>query len=65
MPTLRRIYQQGNSYVVSLPSWMLEQIEVTKGDTVILDVKPGKHIKIYRNRTYLFGVKEKDEEESA
>jgi len=46
MPLTRRVYQQGNSLVISLPLWMLEIIGVKKGDTVTLLVDQNNGITI-------------------
>lgn len=48
MPLKRRIYQQGNSLVVSLPLWMLEEIGVSRGDEVKILVVQKKKITIER-----------------
>lgn len=48
MALKRRIYQQGNSLVVSLPLWMLEEIKVQKGDVVKISVVNKKKIIIER-----------------
>lgn len=48
MPMRRRIYQQGNSLVVSLPLWMLEEIGVQRGDLVQIFVVGKKKITIER-----------------
>lgn len=36
MATIRRLYKQGNSIVVSVPGWMLEQNELGLGDDVVM-----------------------------
>lgn len=38
MPVIRRVYKQGNSYVVSLPLWALEQLGMVKGDQFTLEL---------------------------
>lgn len=48
MALKRRIYQQGNSLVVSLPLWMLEEIGVQRGDMVKILVVSKKKIIIER-----------------
>jgi len=48
MPLRRRIYQQGNSLVVSIPLWMLEEIGVKRGDVVQMLVVRKKKITIER-----------------
>jgi len=46
MPTQRRIYQQGNSLVISIPMWMLETIGLKKGDYIAMTVEGKKKIVI-------------------
>lgn len=46
MPTLRRLYKQGSSVVVSLPKWMLEMMGVAVGDFVALTVGHDGHLDI-------------------
>lgn len=46
MPNYRRVYKQGNSLVVSFPAWMFDLIHIKKGDQVLVEAVPGKHIKI-------------------
>jgi len=53
MPVKRRVYQQGNSLVVSIPQWMLDTIGVKKGDYIAL-VSEGK------NKIVMHAVKLKD-----
>lgn len=47
MPTLRRVYKQGSSLVISLPEWMLEQIGSKRGGLLQVEVTPGECIKLY------------------
>lgn len=44
MPTLRRLYKQGSSVVVSIPKWMLEMMGVAVGDFVSLTVGHDGHV---------------------
>ena len=46
MPLIRKLYQQGNSVVVSIPTYMLEHIEAEIGDNVIIKVTPRPSIEI-------------------
>ena len=36
MAIYRRIYRQGNSYVLTLPSWMLSELDLVVGDSMLL-----------------------------
>ncbi len=38
MATIRRLYKQGNSIVVSVPTWMLENAGLELGDDVMMEV---------------------------
>lgn len=47
MAVIRRIYKQGNSWVVSIPPYMFEQARIDPvGRTVKLEVTPGMWITI-------------------
>lgn len=48
MPIMRRVYKQGNSLVVSIPLWMLEEIGAKRGDPVNIMVVAKKKITIER-----------------
>lgn len=37
MATIRRLYKQGNSVVVSVPGWMLEFAGMVVGDEVMME----------------------------
>lgn len=41
MPCLRRIYRQGNSWVVSVPEWALDQCGLSGGSAVLVEVERG------------------------
>lgn len=50
MAVKRKIWKQGNSLVISLPDWMLEQNGIAKGDKVDVDCYPGQMITITKER---------------
>lgn len=50
MSVRRKLWKQGNSLVVSLPDWMLEQNGLKRGDYVDVDCYPGQMITLTRPR---------------
>lgn len=46
MPLIRRVYKQGNSYVVSLPEWILEQMKMEVGDRFTVEPIGRKEIRL-------------------
>lgn len=44
MPTLRRVYRQGNSCVISIPVWALNHCGLEIGGYFTLDLTPGPAI---------------------
>lgn len=63
MPTLRRIYKQGSSLVVSIPEWMLEQIGSQKGGLLQVEVTPGECIKMFTPVKDMFTGNEEESKE--
>jgi antitoxin component of MazEF toxin-antitoxin module len=53
MPYLRRIYKQGNSLVISFPAWMLEQINVHRGDMVVVTYDKKGYLIIEKSQSEL------------
>ena len=46
MPVHRKIYKSGNSVVISLPGWLLEQHGVGIGDSFVMVSQPGVGIQL-------------------
>jgi len=48
MAIYRRIYKQGNSFVLTLPSWMLDELELKVGDSMLMRLdKPSRAVVLY------------------
>ena len=50
MPVLRRIWKQGNSDVISIPFYMLEQVGLSRGDYFDVSVISGDSIMLVGKR---------------
>jgi antitoxin component of MazEF toxin-antitoxin module len=46
MPTLRKVWRQGNSWVVSLPEHMIEMFHLSENPMVKVDAYPGQMITV-------------------
>lgn len=44
MPIRRRVYRQGNSWVISIPEWALDHCHLSSGDYFELSIVPGPAI---------------------
>lgn len=49
MATIRRLYKQGNSVVLSIPGWMLDYAGMAVGDEVLMESQPDRQrIQFYK-----------------
>jgi antitoxin component of MazEF toxin-antitoxin module len=46
LPTIRTLYKQGNSVVLSVPSFIVEWLQCDVGDHVVLDQQPDRTVQL-------------------
>ena len=52
MPTVRRVYKQGHSFVVGIPAYLLDHLGIDVGDSLILDASEKRVLKLSRASLY-------------
>ena len=49
MPITRKIYKAGHSYVVSLPTYILDHLSVSPGDHLTFDIPENGALRLFRS----------------
>ena len=48
MATIRRVYKQGNSCVITMPGNILDHMDCRLGDYLVMTIAPGSVVKLHK-----------------